>query len=215
MRARFRRAGGEGQERIGRRRVAVDGDSVERSATPSLSSARSAGALIGASVKTNDKHGRHVGPIMPAPLAMPLMVTSASPMWSSAVATFGKVSVVMIAWPRPATRRRGASQPVDPSRRRTCGVERLADHAGRSEEHRAGRLQPTAFARSPGGEGRGRGRLPVKALALPEFTTSARALPAGVRAAPFDRRGRTFRLGEHAGRRGAVHHREQHVGAVP
>ncbi|MHC2805372.1 hypothetical protein ACVMII_005118 [Bradyrhizobium diazoefficiens] len=37
------------------------------------------------------------GAIMPAPLAMPLMVTLALPSLTVAVATLGKVSVVMIA----------------------------------------------------------------------------------------------------------------------
>ncbi len=37
------------------------------------------------------------GAIMPAPLAMPLIVTSTPPIFALAVATFGKVSVVMIA----------------------------------------------------------------------------------------------------------------------
>ncbi len=37
------------------------------------------------------------GAIMPAPLAMPLTVTVALPMRAVAVATLGKVSVVMIA----------------------------------------------------------------------------------------------------------------------
>ena len=58
--------------------------------------------------------------------------------------------------------------------------------------------------------------LPVKALALPELTTSARALPRlELRAAPVDRRRRAFRAGEHAGDGGAgVEQRQQHVGAV-
>src|SRR5476651_1761260 len=38
------------------------------------------------------------GAIMPAPLAMPLMVTIVLPMRAVAVATFGNVSVVMIAF---------------------------------------------------------------------------------------------------------------------
>ena len=40
------------------------------------------------------------GAIMPAPLAMPLIVTLALPIFALAVATLGKVSVVMIAWRR-------------------------------------------------------------------------------------------------------------------
>ena len=49
------------------------------SATPSLSSACKAGAEIAASVKTKDSMVAMSGAIMPAPLAMPLMVTVALP----------------------------------------------------------------------------------------------------------------------------------------
>ena len=78
--------------------------------------------------------------------------------------------------------------------------------------------QPAALAAILRGELRSRSRpfLPVKALALPELTTSARALPpASCRAAPVDRRRRAFRAGEDAGdRRARVEQREQHVGAA-
>ena len=47
-------------------------------------------------MKTNDNIVAISGAIMPAPLAMPLMVTVALPSLAVAVATFGKVSVVMI-----------------------------------------------------------------------------------------------------------------------
>ena len=51
---------------------------------------------------------------------------------------------------------------------------------------------------------------PVKALALPELTTSARALPAlQLGAAPIDGRRRTFRSGEHAGDLRALVHQRQ------
>ncbi len=56
-----------------------------------------AGAAIGASVKTNDSMVAMSGAIMPAPLAMPAMVTSTPSMATVAAASFGKVSVVMIA----------------------------------------------------------------------------------------------------------------------
>ena len=58
--------------------------------------------------------------------------------------------------------------------------------------------------------------LPVKALALPELTSSARALPcARLGAAPVDRRRRAFRSGEHAGDLCAlVEQRQHHVGAA-
>ncbi|MGY4366337.1 hypothetical protein ACVW1A_002402 [Bradyrhizobium sp. LB1.3] len=67
------------------------------SSTPLLSSACSAAGAIGASVKTNDSIVAMSGAIMPAPFAMPLIVTLALPSFTVAVATFGKVSVVMIA----------------------------------------------------------------------------------------------------------------------
>ena len=59
------------------------------------------------------------GAIMPAPLAMPLMVTLALPSFTVAVATFGKVSVVMMApaaaiqWPGVAASASGS--PATPS----------------------------------------------------------------------------------------------------
>src|SRR5262245_52217085 len=56
--------------------------------------------------------------------------------------------------------------------------------------------------------------LPVKALALPELTTRARAAPPLRRAAPIDRGGRTSRLCEDAGDcRALLEQRQQHVGA--
>ncbi len=67
------------------------------STTPSERIFRKAGAAIGASVKTKDSIVAMSGAIMPAPLAMPLMVTVALPSFAVAVATFGKVSVVMMA----------------------------------------------------------------------------------------------------------------------
>ena len=57
--------------------------------TPAESSACSTGAAIGASVATKDSIVAMSGAIMPAPLAMPLMVTSASPSFTVTVATFG------------------------------------------------------------------------------------------------------------------------------
>ena len=67
------------------------------SSTPLFSSDCSTAADSGASVKTKDSMVAMSGAIMPAPLAMPLMVTLALPSLTVAVATFGKVSVVMIA----------------------------------------------------------------------------------------------------------------------
>ena len=157
------------------------------------------------------------GAIMPAPLAMPLMVTVALPSFTVAVATFGKVSVVMIAlaasiqWSGVAA---SASVASTPSNLVASSGSPITPVEARNT---SSAVQPTALAAIcavsavdclP--------VLPVKALALPELTTSARAcrgLELG--AAPFHRRRRAFRFGEDAGdRRALVDHREQHVGAA-
>ena len=118
------------------------------------------------------------GAIMPAPLAMPLIVTGTPPSLTVAVATFGKVSVVMIARPRSSIAGRGLTRERLEHAVEFAGIERLADHAGRGEIDLVGgcsrRPSPRAAAVSaiaclP--------FLPVKALALPELTTSARAVP--------------------------------------
>ena len=118
------------------------------------------------------------GAIMPAPLAMPLIVTSTPPSRAVRVATFGKVSVVMIALRgvEPAVSARallaGAEHALE-----LRGIERLADDAGRGEEDLAPARQPAARAAisAVSRDGRRRRFWPVKALALPELTTSARA----------------------------------------
>ncbi len=116
------------------------------------------------------------GAIMPAPLAMPLTVTVVLPMRAVAVATLGKVSVVMIALAaarksaglacaaRPAITganfEASSGSPITP-------VEARKISAG---------LQPAALAAmSAVSLVAARPLLPVKALALPELTTSARA----------------------------------------
>ena len=71
------------------------------SSTPLFNSDCSAPAAIGASVNTNDSMVAMSGMIMPEPLAMPLIMTLALPSFTVAVATFGKVSVVMIAFAAP------------------------------------------------------------------------------------------------------------------
>ena len=148
------------------------------SATPVLSSDCSTLADSGASVNTNDSMVAMSGAIMPAPLAMPLMVTFALPSRTVAVATFGKVSVVMIA-------RAASSQPSGTARsaRSSSTPLNLVASSGspitpvEARKMLSG-LLPVAFAAIaavsvvaclP--------VLPVKALALPEFTTSARACP--------------------------------------
>ncbi len=67
------------------------------SVTPSRNSACNAAGAIGASVKMNASMVAISGAIMPAPLAKPLMVTVVLPMRARAVASFGNVSVVMMA----------------------------------------------------------------------------------------------------------------------
>src|SRR5882757_8236466 len=67
------------------------------SSTPLFNNDCSAPDAIGASVNTKASMVAMSGAIMPAPLAMPLMVTFVLPSFATAVATFGKVSVVMIA----------------------------------------------------------------------------------------------------------------------
>ena len=158
------------------------------------------------------------GAIMPAPLAKPLMVTVALPMRARAVATFGKVSVVMIARAaRVHSRRAPRRRPVWPARRRTLSALSGSPITPVEARKTSSRLQPTAAAASFAVKVQAsRPVLPVKALALPELTTSARR-PAAlhVGAAPFDRRRRTFRAGEHPGDAGArVEHGEHHVGAA-
>ena len=56
-------------------------------------------------MKTKDSMVAMSGAIMPAPLAMPLIVTVVLPSLTVAVATLGKVSVVMIAFAAASSRR--------------------------------------------------------------------------------------------------------------
>ena len=119
------------------------------SSTPLLSSDCSAAAVIGASVKTKDSMVAMSGAIMPAPLAMPLMVTVALPSFTVAVATFGKVSVVMIALAalHPFARRGLCGQRAQHAVE-FGGVERFADHAGGGEKHLARRCIRPPWRRS-------------------------------------------------------------------
>ncbi len=78
--------------------------------TPFERSACRTGAATGASVMTKESIVAMSGAIMPAPLAMPLIVTVASPNGTVRVASLGKVSVVMIA--RAASGHRSAATPA-------------------------------------------------------------------------------------------------------
>ena len=118
------------------------------------------------------------GAIIPAPLAMPLMTTVADPSFAVAVATFGNVSVVMIALAAsiqmsgralctrsPITLANlvaGKGSPMTPVEASRIS---LVLHSAAS----AASFAVNAVAARP--------LRPVKALALPELTTRARALP--------------------------------------
>ena len=139
----------------------------------------SAAAAMGASVKTKDSIIRPCpGAIMPAPLAMPLMMTSTPPSFTVLVTTLGKVSVVMIARaasispsgraalfsaPRaPTIRAASSGSPITPVE----AMEHLAER--RALDRLPATASPTwATALAP--------IAPVNALALPELTTNARA----------------------------------------
>ena len=148
------------------------------SSTPLFRSDCSAPAEIGASVKTKASMVAMSGAIMPAPLAMPLIVTLALPSFTVAVATFGKVSVVMIALaalihsPEAAC---SASVPNTPSNLVASSGSPITPVEARNTSLG---LQPSALAAIEAvNEVACRPVLPVKALALPELTTSARACP--------------------------------------
>ena len=190
---------------------------LKLSVTPRASSDCSTGAAIGASVNTNDSMVAMSGAIMPAPLAMPQIVTSALPIRAVAVAPLGNVSVVMIALGGvlPAAGRRAGHQAFHHAVER-LGLERLADHAGRGEEDVA-RLAADRL----GGEVRREGRGVASGLAGERVGVAGidhqRPRLAGLEpgAAPVDRRGRAFRAGQHARDGGAgVEQRQQDVGAA-
>src|SRR6185312_5436689 len=117
------------------------------------------------------------GAIMPAPLAMPLMVTVALPSLAVAVATLGNVSVVMIALAASShiPGRAAANMPsITPSNAWAFRGSPITPVEARNTS--AGR-QPTARAvMSAVNLQAWRPFFPVKALAFPELTTSARCL---------------------------------------
>src|SRR6516164_72478 len=148
------------------------------SATAAFNSPCKAGALSGASVNTNDSIVAMSGAIMPAPLAMPLMTTVAEPSLAVAVATFGNVSVVMIA----------LAALIQMSGRALCTrspitfSNLLAGRGSPMTPVEASRISLVLHSAAPAASlavnaVAARPVRPVKALALPELTTSARALP--------------------------------------
>ena len=153
---------------------------LKLASTPSRSSASSASAGILASVATKQSIVAMSGAIMPLPLAMPLMRTSAPSMRATRVAVLGNVSVVMM--PRAASpqasSRSPAYRPGNAATSRSCGntspitpVEArktcLGGQPTRSAAACAVATQATRPAR------------PVKTLAFPALTTTAR-MPSSV-----------------------------------
>ena len=138
----------------------------------------SAACEIGASVKTKHSIVAMSGWIMPAPLQNPATVTSTPPIEARRVTSLGNVSVVRIAR-AAACQPSGAASRARPTNR--CAnlsacigspmtpVEAMKTSSG---------VHPTALpAASAVISTASRPFLPVNALALPELTTSARALP--------------------------------------
>ncbi len=120
------------------------------------------------------------GAIMPEPLAMPEITTGTPSNSTVAVATLAKVSVVMIALAAsihgPA---RQAVGHLGGDAGELLRIERFADHPGGGEEDLVGCATPSALRDDIGRQRPHEALLfwPVKALALPELTSSARALP--------------------------------------
>ncbi len=148
------------------------------SVTPCLSRPCKTFGAIAASVKTKESMVAMSGAIMPAPLAMPQMVTAVPPSRAIAAAPLGNVSVVMIALAA------SCQAPVSASAISwSITVSNFAASSGspmtpvEARKTSAG-LQPAAMAAiSAVSLVASRPDLPVKALALPELTTSARAVP--------------------------------------
>src|SRR6478752_6430543 len=148
------------------------------SSTLSLSSACSAPDAIGASVNTNASMVAMSGAIIPAPLAMPLIVTFALPSFTVAVATFGKVSVVMMAFAAAIHSPGAACSASEPSTPLNLVASNGSPITPVEARNTSPALQPTALAAIDAVSAVAwRPVLPVNALALPEFTTSARANP--------------------------------------
>ena len=116
------------------------------------------------------------GAIMPLPLAMPLIRTSAPPMLASRVAALGNVSVVMMpraAFSHASGRSARAARAGRRSGARATALRRSRRWSqkylrGAADEARGGTA--VAFAASAPAR-------PVNTLALPALTTSARARP--------------------------------------
>ena len=136
----------------------------------------SAGSL--ASVKMKHSIVAMSGAIMPEPLAKPLMRTVVSPIWAVRVAPLGKVSVVMM--PRAASSHAVSSRPC-------CrpGNAATSFSCGSTSPMTPVEARNTCFTGQPSSLAAACAvamqvcapALPVNTLALPAFTTTARALP--------------------------------------
>ena len=158
------------------------------------------------------------GAIMPAPLAMPLIVTLALPIFAGRGRDFRKrVGGHDRLGGSEEIARPSRARPSLPSRRRNLAPSAVRrSRRWRRGRHRRVCSRSARAAICAVNLQASRPLLPVKALALPELTTSARALPGfSCGAAPFDRRRRAFRAGEDAGDgRAWIEQRQQHIGAV-
>ena len=156
------------------------------------------------------------GAIMPAPLAMPLIVTSVSPIFTRCVATFGNVSVVMIA--RAASI--SASGLALATRASSTAAIRLASSGSPITPVEAMKTSPAAAPvaardRLADRGDRARALMPGERVGVAGIDDQRARLAGGkMRAAPVDRRRGAFRAREHArdGRR-RVEQRQHHVGA--
>ena len=130
---------------------------------------------IGASVATKASIVAMFGAIMPAPLAMPVMVMGTPSISARRDAPFGTVSVVMIA-------RAAANHACSASAARHSGSAATILSTGSGsmmtpveKGSTASGAQPTSFATAAHvARASARPRSPVPALALPALTTSAR-----------------------------------------
>ena len=117
------------------------------------------------------------GAIMPAPLAMPQIVTALGPIRTIAAAPLANVSVVMIAL-AASCQPPGAASATS----RSMTPANFVASSGSPMTPVEARNTSAGLQRSLGGDlggelGAARPDLPVNALALPELTTSARAPP--------------------------------------
>ena len=115
---------------------------------------------------------------MPLPLAMPVIRMGASPIHAVRVAALGNVSVVMM--PRAAagqaSSRRPSCRAGSAATSLSCGITSPITPVEATKTCFGG--QPTSLAAAAAVAAQvSRPALPVKTLALPAFTTTARALP--------------------------------------